>query len=373
VFTGHVFNSGRKASVHFISEALIKRGWHLVFVTTGLSLISVFKRDYRLKYIKDDDINAIVTRGPNLEAFVWFTSFHPINLRSATLNDFTSPLFLRYGRLPLGKLGSMLPRADMAIIESGPGLLLFKRLRKANPAIKIVYNVSDDLRVICTHPVLWRVESEFLEQFDLIRCPSRCLRERFPPGVNAKVIHHGVDRSAFEQNVGDPYEGSGRVRVVSIGDMLFDKTAVLAAAEMFPDLEFHMIGNIEPFIEAQNVTFYGEMAFEKTVAYLKHADIGLAPYAWREGAEYLCESSLKLIQYTYCRLPIVTAEFACAGRSHAFGYKPGDRESIRRALIEARDCDRQAIGCNDVISSWDEVAAAIEREAFCARARGHAQ
>ena len=110
-----------------------------------------------------------------------------------------------------------------------------------------------------------------------------------PPGVNAKVIHHGVDRSAFEQNVGDPYEGSGRVRVVSIGDMLFDKTAVLAAVEMFPDLEFHVIGNIEPFIEAQNVTFYGEMAFEKTVAYLKHADIGLAPYAWREGAEYLCE------------------------------------------------------------------------------------
>jgi 2-beta-glucuronyltransferase len=94
------------------------------------------------------------------------------------------------------------------------------------------------------------------------------------------------------------------------------------------------------------------------VNYLHHADVGLAPYLDRPEAHYLAESSLKLIQYTYCQLPVVAPHFAKAGRAHIIGYDPTDPDSIRHALRSALAYDRATIDRSRV-ASWDEVIARL--------------
>jgi 2-beta-glucuronyltransferase len=95
------------------------------------------------------------------------------------------------------------------------------------------------------------------------------------------------------------------------------------------------------------------MPARDTIAYLKHADIGLQIRAYSPGAESLTDS-LKMIQYTYCHLPIVAPKFLDSPRPHVIGYRPGDDDSIRTALQGALDFDRSAIRTDD-IRSWDEL------------------
>jgi 2-beta-glucuronyltransferase len=123
---------------------------------------------------------------------------------------------------------------------------------------------------------------------------------------------------------------------------------------MSADAAFHIIGPIPGLPKRPNVFAYGELPFERTVPYLIHADAGLQTLAYRPGAECFTDS-LKIIQYTYCRLPIIAPDFLRCARPNMFYYQPGDDQSISKALREAFAFDRNAINTNG-IRSWDELA-----------------
>ena len=65
-----------------------------------------------------------------------------------------------------------------------------------------------------------------------------------------------------------------------------------------------IIGPFRNLPTAHNIVAHGEMRMEDTVGYIKFADIGLDTIVWRPHSGVLSDS-LKLRQYTYCRLPIV--------------------------------------------------------------------
>ena len=100
---------------------------------------------------------------------------------------------------------------------------------------------------------------------------------------------------------------------------------------------------------------HGEQSFEALAAYIRHADIGLAPYRVADGEIYLAESSLKLLQYAYCRLPVMLPEVIPVSRGNEVTYSlngPNDwRAIIDRALAWPH---REAY--RDGILDWDEVA-----------------
>src|SRR5207253_6626386 len=129
---------------------------------------------------------------------------------------------------------------------------------------------------------------------------------------------------------------------------------------LFPDWSFHVFGSPLPPGEglgvwgASNLTCYGERPFVELIPYLNHADIGLQCLTYRPGAECFTDS-LKMFQYTYCRLPIVAPSFLKQGRPHVFYYEPGDADSIRRALLDASRYDRSLTSMADVLS-LDDVA-----------------
>jgi len=84
----------------------------------------------------------------------------------------------------------------------------------------------------------------------------------------------------------------------------------------------------------------------------------LAPH---DGAEAFTDS-LKIIQYTYCRLPILAPSFLRSPRPNFVFYTPGDRASIGSALEEARRFDRRRVDTTGV-RSWDDLADQLGRGA----------
>ena len=57
---------------------------------------------------------------------MWFTLWHPVNLSVYALNQLPSPMFARYGNLPLGEAEAFVCNTDLMIFESKPGLLLYE-------------------------------------------------------------------------------------------------------------------------------------------------------------------------------------------------------------------------------------------------------
>jgi 2-beta-glucuronyltransferase len=313
-----------------------------------------------------------------------------------------------YARFPLGAAKDYIRAADLVIFESTPGLMLFERFKRLNPKARFVYRVSDDLGLLEASPLVTQAMEKAKDRFDLISVPCRYALKTFGGCRNVSLHHHGLDKTIFDQPCANPFEtwhgrpafaaiaatarrrpahdigvahakyvgwaGSlrsgavcreagvlptppgahARTNAVFVGCSHVDRDFLARAARLMPDWAFHVIGPLEGLPQADNIIAYGEMPFLQTVPYIKHADIGLQIRSAGPGAQSLVDS-LKVIQYTYCHLPIVAPEFLRCRRTNFFYYQPGDDDSIAAALTAAKAMDRTTIDTTG-IHTWDELA-----------------
>jgi 2-beta-glucuronyltransferase len=269
----------------------------------------------------------------------------------------TSPWYDSLARTRSAPFDEAVAAADLIVIESGIGPIFIDRVRALAPAATITYLVSDLLETVGVHPRVQQMLEDNIGKLDSIAIVARGMASAFR-GHEDKLafIPHGVDSDALSRPSWSPYR-AGR-HAVSVGSMLFDPRTIHAAAAAFPDVTFHIIGANRRDRFPSNVVTYPEMPFAKTIPYLQHADIGIAPYRWARDAEYLGDSSLKLIQYGALGLPAVCPRFAVAGATGRFGYEPGDRASIVEALRAALACGR---GPGTLYLSWDDVVRRLAR------------
>jgi len=256
--------------------------------------------------------------------------------------------------LPMPNLEPSVAEADLIIFESTSGLMLVDRFRAWNPRARLVYRVSDDLRLLKAHPAVLAAERSALPEFDLVSVPSEYILRLFDGQLNVALHYHGIETAAFDRATDDPYDRSREARAVFVGTAFLDTGFLIDATRDHPRWEFHIIGAFSSVPASPNVVAHGELPFAETVAFLQHADIGLAPIRYRPGAESMSDS-LKIIQYTYCRLPIVAPDFLRSSRTNVFTYRPGDAASIRGALAAARAFDRSTIDRSS-IGTWDDLA-----------------
>ena len=362
LISGHDALSDRKTGFHFWADILDKRGIDVDFITVGSSPISLIRRNG--KQLKPP-FNTWVRLTKHVQKYTWMPLFHPLNFNSKFLNFLSWPVFHFYPHLMPDELLESVRNADLFIVENGSGPMLVPKLAKLNPRAKFIYNASDRLDVIGVHPIVPSESRSALPYFSMIRLNSPAIEQDFPKDAPTKYIPQAIDKTLFDTPHQTPYRSSRNV--ISIGDMLFDQNAVTILAGNFPDWIFHLFGKGARLDKPlPNVIEYGEKPFEELVAYLQHADIGLAPYGNSNEAGYLSQSSLKLVQYTYCRLPIVTPQFAAKGRIHALSYNPGLESSIVDAFRQAMNYDRNSIDRTSV-HSWDDVVdkmlSVIERSA----------
>ncbi|MGE0652096.1 MAG: hypothetical protein AB7P12_10140 [Alphaproteobacteria bacterium] len=357
IFSYHTMGFGaRKASMVFLAEALAGLGWQTNVVTTQLSRLSVLAGVPRLKNVPEDRRNIWIDLSDRLSAFVWVPLLHPATTRFGLLDRLATPLFQLYPHLLPEAVRRRVRSSQLIIVESCAAVLLLPMLRKLAPAAKFVYRACDPLNTVGMHPMLQAALDRTASQYDLFTAPSRWALEDCGPDVNTCFLPQGIAKSLFDVPVPSPLEGDGPHAIIA-GDMMFDYVSVEMMMRNFPNVTFHMFGRmkVERFSAFPNLAYHGEVPFETLRDFMVHADLGIAPYLDHPDDHYLCDSSLKLVQYTYARLPILAPHFCKGGRDHLKGYTPGNEQSIIRAIEEALRVNPQTIDRSTVFD-WNEVA-----------------
>jgi 2-beta-glucuronyltransferase len=239
-------------------------------------------------------------------------------------------------------------------------LFLAKRLKTMSPDARMVYRISDDLRLLDSHPALIDLEKNLLPLFDLISVPSRYIYDRYSEHPNLELHTHGIRKELFDKNYPNPYTKYEGPNLVFVGQAHLDHDFLEIAGGLFPNWQFHIIGPLRKIVKRDNIYYYDEMPFQETVPYLKYADIGLHTLSRIHGVESFTDS-LKVIQYEYCRLPIVAPNYITCNRPQVQYYIPGDPNSINNALSQAINFDRNKISV-DHINSWDDLTSKLTGE-----------
>ena len=358
MFTAHNAFGPRFASAHFTAQHLVNSGIQTGMVTVRLSLLSRLKNDGRYNFARQRPVNSWLHTPQGVDAFVWFAPFHPYNLHNAVANAAATPLYESYPYLLPASLVRRIRGTELFLIESGLPLILTRRLRLLAPDATFIYLASDRLQLLNVHPMIQKAERSQLNSFHLIRTLAEAQVADFPNHPNVHCIASGIDKATFDRPHPNPFSSPNNV--VLIGGMLFDAEAVRNLATRNPDYNFHLFGGELHFpFSLANVYIYGETAFSRLVPFIKHADIGLSPYQDHPTADYLSQSSLKLIQYTYCKLPIVAPKFTKSpSRHHICGYDPNCPISQQQAFEIAKSYCRESISTAG-IGTWDEVVGKI--------------
>ena len=354
VVSGHHFaDAPRRVDLHFMSDQLREEGAAVDFLICRLSPLSRFIGDGRYKHALTRPINTWFQLDERLEEFVWFAPFHPINLRYGWLNAAVAPLYRRYGHFLPKAVTERLSSYSHIVIESGPSPLLTRYLRRHAPKAKFIYHAADRLETIRVHPCIIEELNATLPQYDQIRIMAEAMRSDFIAQDRVVFVPHGISKGLFDAAVTSPYHGQRHA--ISVGDMMFDAGMIETLAVANPDWTFHLFGKKAlPLQPRANIVVHGEVSFATIVPFIKFADVGIAPYRAGAGADYLSQSSLKMIQYSYCHLPIVAPRFAAAGRDNVCAYEPDDQESIRAAFERAKVMDHLTIDTSG-ICTWEEV------------------
>lgn len=348
IISGHDFRSRRKANIHFIAKELADTQ-AVRFLSVGFSNLSLLKGDLRSELAP---MANCVCNENGVECFLWKTFVHPSNIGSRSLRWLERAHFDFYrSRLPKVADG-WIREARTIILESGLSVLFIELIRKINPQARIIYNASDDLTAISCSTYLQAELDRVAGCLDWVRLPSKALARKFRSDVPVYFIPHGVDVRIRDQKDESPFEKG--THAVSVGSMLFDESFFALAADQFPEVQFHIIGSGKTggALSRPNIRNYGEMKYAETVKYIKHAKFCVAPYRPNEHAEYLADTSMKLLQYDFLGLPAVCPSFAAGDRPYRFAYEPGDKASIRSAILAAM---RQGRHTGTDYLSWTDV------------------
>lgn len=343
LITCHVPTSKRKAGFHWIADAFHEKGWNVDFITC-YSTIDVVKGDYRAKLLNSYSRNEIVELKKNFRFFISRELWRPVNLKRKFLNGVTGPFFSMYKFTAPKSLKNSTKDSDIIIFESIPEIMYLEEIKKINPSAKFVYRVSDDLATINIHPIVLKYEEDAATIFDLVSVPNKEIYNRFSKFCDPVLHKHGLPKKLFDGETRNPYK-KGVTNVIFVGSVSFDHAYLEMCSRIFPELQFHIIGPIDKKIVRDNVIYYGEMEYVETIPYIKEANVAISPVT----REHIIESN-KIIQYTYCRLPIITSEKNKSDSKNIFYYKPGDLDSIKASMNCALSFDRSS---TDIDKIWD--------------------
>jgi len=289
----------------------------------------------------------------DVECYLWKNLIHPFNTRRRWLYPLEVGLHLWYSQGLNQVLRDWIKDATVIIIESGIAPIFFDLIKRLNPRAKVIYRASDSQDTINVANYVKRTFKRIAADINAISLPSRALAETIPSHKNLVFVPHGIDHRLAEHQQPTPY--SEGLHAVSVGSMLFDPQFFVIASQHFPQVQFHIIGCGHPSHPdyGDNVRVYGEMPFEETLRYIRHAHFGIAPYASDNLPAYLKDTSMKLIQYDFFGLPAVCPKFVSADYSSRFGYHIGEANSIIEAINLALKVPRPMASQQHL--SWSEV------------------
>jgi 2-beta-glucuronyltransferase len=325
------------------------------FITCDFSLITRLKGDRRTEFGDIRGVNQLDRIDDSLSVGVVSTPWHPVGSGQGVLHRMASALTSNYPWTGASVVRAFAHGSDLVIVESCGGLFFLDDIR-AVTACPVIYRVSDNLAVVRPVPGLLEAQRKAVATVDAVSVASEHLARTLGAGANLRFDPMGLDKAQFDAPSASPYAHDGRVKVVISGSSGLDSQALDIAATLRPHWDFIQFGEARDIPVRDNIIRMGERPFQELVPWVKHADIGFAPYVAKPGFEYQAEHSNRLLQYTYCALPsLVPAALESARRPHFIGYETAHPESIERALCRAQSFDRTAVPVSSVLD-WDQLA-----------------
>jgi 2-beta-glucuronyltransferase len=355
LFTQQTIGIGaRKTSMIFLAEAWRDLGYEVHVVTCQLSWLTRLKRKNKLTGIPQDRVNRW-RDADGMHGYVWVPPVHPATFGKKLDELLGDLLMTAYAAALPGTIRSKLRDAELVVVESCSAAALFRTIKRTAPAAHVVYSMSDRLLAVGMHPALQRRLEADAPRYALIRVPASAMVDDL--AGNTVCIRHGLDKEQFKDLLPNPFDRTGNA--ILIGDMMLDHAVLEALIRQFPQINFHYFGRVPLGMgQPTNLTDHGEVPFATLVPYLQWADVGLSLYREVPGLEYLAESSLKNIQYSYCGLPIVAPHFVFKGQADGHGYRSGDANGAILAMESALVAGRKQLGAAKV-DNWSDVARAI--------------
>ena len=311
--TGHFPHQKRRTSMLWVTDHLQTKGWHVTYVTVGYSWLSRLSNDKRLAALDNVPHHGAHAISPSLTGVYGVSPWHPVRSQFEPLNVLLEPFSKLFTAYWAPRLRSLLPSADLVICESGAPVLLGHLIAKYAPQAARVYRVSDDIRLLNAPDVLLRAEAAH-HHFHRISTGSPLIAQRFQDHPNVTLDPMGVPYHLINVGTSDPYDRTRQGKVaVCAGSTLLDIQAVLRTARRCPNWQIHVIGRLKSKPpDLPNITWHGEQPFAKTLSFIQHADIGLAPFQDVPGVEYQITNSNRILLYRYYGLPILAPARLCA-------------------------------------------------------------
>ena len=347
--SGHFFNSERKAGFHFLAKAFKNKGFKVVFITSRLSLLSFLRRDRIIneKGFKKNIVSPSFFEG--VKSIINVSVFAPVS-RNSKLLDYFATFFFRLNKASVKEICD----SEYVIFESVSSIMFFDKIKTISPKATLIYRMSDDLESQNAPEMVLKYEKKIIKIFDLVSVPTKVMFDKFiklSPN-NVKLLFHGIDKENYDAQNVSPY--SKDVNHVFVGNSNLDHQFVDIASTLFKEHWFHIIGNFEPIVKNNNVIYYGHMPFKKTIPYVRFATTGLQNRSNEYGVAKTLSDSLKVLQYSYCKLPIIAPKIILAShRKNFFYYDDKDENSIKRCFEQALNFDKGKFEV--VCNSWDEV------------------
>lgn len=352
LFTSHYYKSKNRAGFHWIAQELHRKGHQVVFVTTPVTPINLITKTTNVPIKATLPFSRKEKIASGFYSYIWLTPLHPFKIGNSVVDrciGYASSIL--YAKWPFTSFIKHIYSADMVVFESNHALMLFDRVRRMNPNARYIYRMSDDLELMAYNDKVRAEEQRWMECFNLVSVPSNYMYNKYSHKGQLRLQHHGLSKEAFDQVTINPY--SGKNNAVFVGMSQLNQEALRILAESNPQWTFHVIGPFDRLHSLSNIIYHGRMAFEDTVAYIKHADIGLQLMQYSKGAESFSDT-LKVIQYTYCKLPIVAPSFLTNNRENMCYYDDSEIESVALAFDAAVNMRETAVDYGKV-SSWSEV------------------
>lgn len=311
LLTGHFPEQHRKPSMLWISEHLQRMGWHVTHVTVGYSWLSRLKRDKRLRALPHRPRPGTRFRSETLTSVFGYSPLHPVSLRADWLDRLAAPLHRVFPAWWAPRLAPHLARADLVILESGTPVMLAPLVHHLAPEARRIYRVNDDLAVLGAPAFLRDAEARIGTHVDRISTASPHLARRFA-GARVTLDPMGIPHDALRGPFPDPYGTRTPFEAICAGTTQIDLAALRHIAEARPQWRLHVLGALKQVPELpRNVVLHGEVKFDRTVGFISHADIGLAPYRDIPGAEYQSHNSNRMLLYRHFGLPILGPDRLC--------------------------------------------------------------
>lgn len=362
VLSYHPYPSRNRAGFHHLAKAFARLGHDTTFVTTGpnsslLGYLLFLPRDPAVA----QSIAACLKTGlrPGVSEGVRYTA-HIALSHIPNRFPFFNGLFPHLSRIAYCKAFRE-PAYDAIMVESSQALMLVPYLKRRYPGARLIYRVSDDLEQLGYSRYVVEGEKRAMPSFTLSSCPSTFLVDklrRLSPAADVRYHEHGIWKSDFTGDVPSPYAPETR-NAVFIGVANLDADALTRAAVARPNVDFHIFGNRDVGSGPANLIRHGIVPFKELVPYILHADLGLQ-LVFVEKNMAVLEKTLKIVQYTWCRLPILAPASLNLDMAHVFKYG-SDPESMGAAIDKALASDRSAIDRSWILD-WTELAALLLRE-----------